>query len=201
MKFSEITSTIAKKAINDSRLFSKLIKENDLFIEKIIQYSRTANHFPDYLEKEDIKQELYLSLLKGLKAYSGEKNTKFSTFMWIVFKNDLNQLKHKGMKVKIHEKKASKINKIPEISDDLQILDSISSKKGLDNKVETEIINKILLDSAYNDLDTLNQKIFDLKIKGKKSKEIAQELNLNINTYKFIYRNSFLVQMRKKLSK
>ena len=110
MKFSEITKQIADEALSNDRTFSSLIKDNDMFFEKIINFSKTQKHFPDHLEKDDIKQELYISFFKALKKFKSENNCKFSTFAWTVLKNDLIVLKNKNFKIILNEFK-------PEYSD------------------------------------------------------------------------------------
>ena len=96
MKFSEINKQTATEALSNNRMFSNLIKDNDMFFEKIIDYSRSHKHFPDHLEKEDIKQELYISFLKALKKFRTESKCKFSTFAWTVLNNDLKLLKNES---------------------------------------------------------------------------------------------------------
>ena len=214
MKFSEITKQIADEALLNDRVFSSLIKDNDMFFEKIINFSKTQKHFPDHLEKDDIKQELYISFFKALKKFKSENNCKFSTFAWTVLKNDLIVLKNKNFKIILNEfkpeysdNKISTKTKTKLNGDSLHNL--IDSNNAIDNlmikqkskffNLEKEVIQKITFDESISKIDSLNRKIMELKIRKIKMKDIAKKLNLNQHTLKWIYTTSTLPLYKKAL--
>lgn len=199
MKFSEINKQTATEALSNNRMFSNLIKDNDMFFEKIIDYSRSHKHFPDHLEKEDIKQELYISFLKALKKFRTESKCKFSTFAWTVLNNDLKLLKNKNFKTIINEKKVFDCFQKDTLKTEIQLLDIASLNQGNNSfyNLEKEIIQKISFEQSISEIDSLNSSIMELKIRKFKMKQIAQKLNLNFNTLKWIYKNSTLPLYRK----
>lgn len=214
MKFSEINKQVAETALSSNRVFSSLIKDNDMFFEKIINYSKTQNHFPEYLEKDDIKQELYISFLKALKKFRANNNCKFSTFAWTVLNNDLKVLKNKNFKIIVNEFKpidsdntasVSKKSKLTSSSDSgfnnsNNIIDNLMIRQNIKfSNLEKEVLQKVAFDESVSKIDSLNREIMELKIRKYKMKEIALKLNLNPSTLKWIYLNSTLPLYKKAL--
>ena len=214
MKFYEINRQTVEQALSNNKVFSNLIKENDMFFEKIINFSKTEKHFPEHLEKDDIKQELYISFFKALKKFKSESNCKFSTFAWVVLNNDLKVLKNKNFKIILNEFK-------PEYSDNKistntktkfnasSVLGFNDSNNAIDNlmikqkskffNLEKEVIQKITFDESISKIDSLNRKIMELKIRKIKMKDIAKQLNLNPHTLRWIYKTSTLPLYKKAL--
>ncbi len=199
MKISAIDKQTAEKALSNDRVFSSIIKTNDLFFEKIINFSRTRNHYPDHLEKEDLKQELYISFVKALRKFKGDRNCSFSTFAWTVLQNDLKALKHREFKIKINETKAIDFFPKETLKTEIQLLDIASSLNKNKYDLEKEIVGRITFEEALSKITSINRKIMEFKISGLKMKQIAEKLKMNLNTLKWIYTTSTLPQYKKAL--
>jgi DNA-directed RNA polymerase specialized sigma subunit len=130
---ANIAEMVNRKKLNSEKPINKLIIINTQQekpcaniitpIKNKIVYSKTQKNYPEYLEKSDIKQELYISFFKALKNFKVEKNFKFSTFAWTVLNNDLKLLKNKNFKILKNEMRinsGSSTNEFEEISNSLE---------------------------------------------------------------------------------
>lgn len=123
-------------------------------------------YIPDASAVEDIIQDVFLSLWERKKDFEHPDSIK--SFLYTTARNKcLNYLKHKKV-IRKHESSL-----IKELESDQFFIGHV---------IEEEVFNQ--LHSEINMLPEASQKIMILSLKGKKIKEIAQQLGISENTVK-----------------
>lgn len=198
MKLSKVTVEDANVIYNNNREFSKFIRENQNFINKIVHKYINKNklNLNDSELFEDAKQEAVTSLwAKALPKYNG--TNKFSTFAYIVIKNDLMQFLQRKTKF---EKETGEMVSIESLKRNY----TGEGNAGLEYqesqwKIDPRKINfeELLVDKIQKENDVLKVSrtdyiIMELKKRNFSREKIAQALGLNIHSYKTYYYNVFL---------
>jgi RNA polymerase sigma-70 factor (family 1) len=150
-------------------LFIKLYPVMCLFSKKIIH---------DYDDAEDIVQEVFIELWNQRQSFESIEQIK--AFLYLSIKNrGLNFLKH----LKVKEKYAGTT-----IADSGQFFD--------EHILEAEVIQNIY--NAINDLSEKRKQIIILSMQGLKNNEIANDIQVSINTVKLQKKIAYK-QLREKL--
>jgi RNA polymerase sigma-70 factor (ECF subfamily) len=138
-------------------------------------------YIPDASEVEDIIQDVFLSLWERRKDFDHPDSIK--TFLYTTARNKcLNYLKHKKV-VRKHEAPLVK-----ELESDQFFIDHV---------IEEEVFGQLHMEIKM--LPKASQKIMMLSLRGKKIKEIAQQLGISENTVKTQKKLAY-AKLRTKLS-
>ncbi|MEG0010534.1 MAG: sigma-70 family RNA polymerase sigma factor [Muribaculaceae bacterium] len=123
---------------------------------------------------EDAVQNLFMKI--WLKRGEIDDTRPFNHYLFTILKNDLlNILRDSKSEIFV-------------LDDCLEILDFIDNDSQINDieQEQTEVVKK-----AYNTLSPQRRKIFSLKMSGKyTNQDIANQLNLSVNTIKFQYSQS-----------
>ena len=181
--------------IIDEKLILKVLegssfhqKEFVLIAEKIIFGALSSFHQFDKEDKDDLLQGIFLKLFKdNMRRISmWNKKARFSTYLYrIATCCALDYLESKYFKQKLLSKSDFDMN-------------SIGSLHKQENP--EKVINAITLDIALDKLRPIEKEIIDLYYnKGYKEKNIAEELNISINTVSSI-KNRAIKKLRKDIT-
>jgi len=155
--------------------------------EKIIFGALSSFNQFDQEDKEDLLQNIFLKLFKDnmrrIKMWN--EKAKFSTYLYMITSNcALDYLDSKHFKRKL-------------LSNSLINVDSVKSK--INNNPDC-VIDKISLDMCKDKLRPIEKQIIDLYYKGGyKEKEIANKLDISINTVSSM-KNRAIKKMRKNIT-
>ena len=155
--------------------------------EKIIFGALSSFNQFDQADKEDLLQNIFLKLFKDnmrrIKMWN--EKAKFSTYLYMIASNcALDYLDSKHFKRKL-------------LASSLINIDSVKSKI---NNNPNSVIDKISLDMCKNRLRPIEKQIIDLYYKsGYKEKEIADKLDISINTVSSM-KNRAIKKMRKSIT-
>jgi RNA polymerase sigma factor (sigma-70 family) len=198
MKLSKITVEDAIRIQKNEREFTKFINENSNFINKLVHkyvYKKNRLNLNDSELFEDAKQEALLSLWsKALPKYNG--SNKFSTFAYVVIKNDLIQFLQR--KSKFEQEKGELIS-IESLKRNFNG-DGGGNSEYLENKwqidprkvtFEESLIKKIQSETDVQKIHRTDYVIIELRKRNFSREKIAQALGLNIHSYKTYYYNVF----------
>ena len=198
MKLSRVTVEDAIRLQKNEREFTKFINENSSFINKIVHkyvYKKNKLNLNDSELFEDAKQEALLSLwTKALPKYNG--TNKFSTFAYVVIKNDLIQFLQRKTKF---EKEKGEVLSIESLKRNFNNLEGgnseyLESNWQIDPRkitFEESLIKKIQSETDVQKICRTDYIIIELKKRNFSREKIAQALGLNIHSYKTYYYNVF----------
>ena len=207
MKLSKVTVEDAISIYNNNREFSKFVRENSNFINKIVHKYINKNrlNLNDSELFDDARQEALTSLWsKALPKYNG--SNKFSTFAYIVIKNDLMQFlqrktkfeKETGEMVSIENLKRSYTG---EGNAGLEYQESQWKIDPRKTNFEELLVDKIQVESDVLKVSRTDYIIMELKKRNFSREKIAQALGLNIHSYKTYYYNVFLNRCKNFINK
>ena len=155
--------------------------------EKIIYGALHSFNQLDNFEKKDMLQGIFLKLFQNDKRRikMWNKKAKFSTYLYMISTNHaLDYIDSKYYKQRL-------------LSNGDFTIDSINHSSKRDPS--EAIINEMTLDMCKNRLRPIEKEIIDLYFgKGLKEKEIAQHLNISINTISSI-KNRAIKKIRKEI--
>ncbi len=151
----------------------------ELYYKRICAFG--YRYIPDASEVEDIIQDAFLSLWERRKDFEHQDTIK--SFLYTTARNKcLNHLKHKKV-IRKHEAPL-----IKELESDQFFTDHV---------IEEEVFSQ--LHKEIKMLPEASQEIMILSLKGKKIKEIAQQLGISENTVKTQKKLAY-AKLRTKLS-
>ena len=155
--------------------------------EKIIYGALSSFNQFDQEDKEDLLQNIFLKLFKDdmrrIKMWN--EKAKFSTYLYMIASNSaLDYLESKYFKRKL-------------LSNSLIDVDTVKSSV---NNNPNKVIDKISLDMCVDKLRPVEKEIISLYYKdGYKEKEIANKLDMSINTISSI-KNRAIKKIRKNIT-
>lgn len=204
MKLSEIkTKNVANLIIKNNDKFSKLLQTNKNFINKIV-YNKLKRYVGDKREIfEDLFQIGSIALWRALQNYdpSKKKNiANFSTYSYIVIKNDIVKYLEKDTKYSI--------NQISLDNSSFKIYDENNNKEFNEAKLlmkynniyksaEEVVLEKLNLENLVSSLSNMDKIILEGKNKKLTRKQIAKNVNMNFHTFKSYYYCVFLPKIEK----
>ncbi|MCH5318701.1 MAG: sigma-70 family RNA polymerase sigma factor [Paramuribaculum sp.] len=160
-----------RKFSEKEKRFVQLIDEHSRLINQICYFYSTLNH-----PFEDLRQEVYISIWKGLDKFRGD--SKISTFIYRIAVNSVLMVLRSGK---------TKIETTPLHQLDPELLSTFDDEQ------------KEKLDCMYqmiNSLDEIEKPIILLWLDGKPYEEIAEIVGFNRNTVA-----TRISRIKKKLSK
>lgn len=167
--------------MNDLSLIRLLKQDNQLAFSIIYKtYARQAfglafKYLCNRELAEDAVQNLFLKI--WLKRHSLDESRPINHFLFTILKNDL-----------LNTLRDSKSN-VFVLDDCLELLNHLANDENDNEDIDKEQVEMIR--SAVDQLSPQRKKIFSMKLSGEYSnQEIADKLNLSVNTIKFQYSQS-----------
>lgn len=200
MKLSKITVDDARYLHSNHREFAKFVRENENFLRKLIHKYINKNRLNQNDSElfEDAKQEALTSLWsKALLKFNG--STKFSTFAFTVIKNDLMQFLQKKVRFEKETGETLSIENLKrnfngEGNAGLEYQENNWKIDPRKTTFETDLIEKIQLDSNVKKISRTDYIILELKKRNYSREKIAAALGLNIHSFKTYYYKVFLLR-------
>jgi RNA polymerase sigma factor (sigma-70 family) len=178
-----ITEEQINKVLNNQRLFTAFIKQNEGFLHNLVK--KFAQLHTD--EYDDFYQIAMLSMHKALQKVEPKKST-LSTFAYTVIYRDLIQEINKINKKKNHEVSIENFKRKNENGNETEYFESNFEIDTNTINFEDTMIQKITVDNFFYDLEDIHKKIFKYRIEQRmKHKEVADKIGLNYHTYKHIW--------------
>ena len=171
--------------------FQQVFKE---YQSRILQY---LTRLTDKYEAEDLSQEVFIKVEKGLKDFRGE--SKLSTWVYRIASNTaIDRMRNPSFKYEVNEGISTK----QEQGDDLDKEDKDVYTGERAESIDQQLIRKEMNSCIRNFIEKLpdNYKTVVVlsELEGLKNKEIADILNLSLDTVK-IRLHRARAQLRKKL--
>ncbi len=152
--------------IKDERVFKRIFEENFDFLSRYANSVLKNNQLA-----EDIVEDFFISLWEKRDTIVFKKNYK-SYFLRSIHNRCLDQLNRKATKLEYRIESFAR-------PDDLKLTSKFYENS---NSIDTEEIRK-MIDDAVKSLPEACQKIFIMsRFQDLKYKEIANELNISVNT-------------------
>lgn len=192
MKISKVQANDIEKLKTDQKFFATFLKTNDNFLNKIVHSFKGIDSETFY----DLKQEAACSLWHALSSYNPERKAKFITFAQTAIRN------HVLYCVQQKQKKQNNDVSIEMFTRNNMSMDDEANYFELawdtpHGDFENELIQKMDADRAMAKLSELDKKILHFKSQNLSQKEIADEMGMNIHTFKFYYYGEFIDKMQK----
>lgn len=164
----------------------ELLKNKNLIYDCIQKYFSGSNY--KNFEKEDLFQEGFVGLLKANKTYNPEKNIKFSSYAFIVIKNEIMLYTYK-MNSLYSRHELSQLRNIFTLKEQGKTDDEIKKELNIKDKKYKMLINPrsyiSLYDDAKNNNDNYSQKIL-IKDLIKDNFDLENDILNKVNLEQFI---------------
>lgn len=145
--------------------------EDIMDYEKLI-YS-VIHNYKNYYDIEDLRQVGYIALLKACKNYSGDKNTKFSTYAYLYIKGEILKYIREDRSIKVNRdiiKLTSSINKAKEVLEQKLYREPTITELSLFLDVDESLISDAInhqqpissLDFVINDDEDKELSVYDI---------------------------------------
>jgi RNA polymerase sporulation-specific sigma factor len=168
MKNTDIDyNTILKAKNGDEEAIAEILVN----FNKVIGI-KSSNFFIFDVDKEDLKQECMVGILKAIKYYKPDREAKFSTFVNLCIQTQLASAAKRSYSYKFKDR-----------SESLEVLDNIAESSSISKNAEDlceireeeESLQNYLIDSLSNS----EKEVYSFLIKGLGYKEISEKLNKN----------------------
>ena len=169
---------IEQAKLNNEQAYEQLCKKYQYMIIKIIsQLCYKFNYMKGY--KDDLLQEGYIMISKAVNTYKGDKNCRFSTYLYIIIQRHFYRLSKEYYKVYNNELLYPN-NIVEETSNEYVTSDKYNPAFILDQSIRTKSIL-----NAYQSLDNQEKLLLKCRLNKMSYKQISSFLNINIRQVEY----------------
>jgi RNA polymerase sigma factor (sigma-70 family) len=193
-KIKNLTYQVVNEIKNDSKLFESLIKNNKGFIENIVLgFTNKTKAHPYY---EDLFQCGLISMWKAIQTFDKTKAnaSTFSTFSYVVIRNDISQEIKKYQKKLKNEYSLENIKRRFNNENTAEYNETYfaDTKQILTLKnFENDIVDKLFIQEKIKDFSNLEKQIYQYRfIENMSVAEVAKKVNKNFHLIKQILYSS-----------
>lgn len=183
--------------------FSKILTNNNKFIEKIAQIYHKGGPL-----HEDLIQIGQIALWRALNEYDDKKKATLSTFAYVVIKNDMLlelqwDYRKNGQNIPIEkfQRRYENGGGFSEHHVNGEYYEDLFQKHYASpylTNFESYVVDKIITDDYRDRLDDLEQKVFECRVVKKMTlKETAKKCGIKYTTFKNIFYNNFRPKIKK----
>jgi len=193
-KIKNLTQEKINEIKNNSKLFENLIKNNKGFIDGIVlKFTNSTKAHPYY---EDLYQYGLISMWKAINTFSASRTSasSFSTYSYIVIRNDISQEIKKYQKRTKQEYSIESIKRKFNNETTAEYNEShfVDTKQLLTLKnFEHDMVDRIFIEEKMKNFSLLEQQIYQYRfVDGMSVMEVAEKVKKNYHLIKQILYSS-----------